>query len=94
MFKTHLVNDGTLDALDANWLLGNAQNACTFARRWADTASELGEVVREQQTVERVAPLALEDEIVPLGDDVADRAAGVALAERHTTVHTTRRLNR
>ncbi len=34
----------------------------------------------------------LEHEIVPLGDDVRDRATGVGLTERHTTVHAAREL--
>lgn len=49
--------------------------------RWSSSEKErtrrgsLGEVVREQKTVESVLPLSLEDEIVPLGDDVRDRAS-------------------
>lgn len=61
------------------------------AVRWGPT-SELWEIVRHEQSVQSVLPLALEDEIVPLGDNVSDRASRVRLTERNTTVHATGRL--
>src|SRR5262249_52108906 len=39
------------------------------------------------QAGERVAPPALIDQVVPLGNQVVDRAAVVRLAERHAAVH-------
>ncbi|KAI3478074.1 hypothetical protein L1887_60005 [Cichorium endivia] len=87
-----LVDDGALDRLDADGLLGDAEHTSTLARSRADTTSEFGEVVGHEETVERILPLALEDEVVPLGNDVGDRATSVTLAEGHTAVHASRRL--
>src|SRR5262249_6307927 len=53
---------------------------------------ELGEVVRRMKDVERRAPLMAVNEVVPVGDDVVDRAAG--LAERDAAVHAARALRR
>ena len=55
--------------------------------------SELGEVVGHEESVESVLPLTLEDEIVPFGNDVSDRATRVGLAEGNTTVHASSSLN-
>lgn len=43
--------------------------------------------------VQRLLPVALEDEIVPLGYDVAERTAVPALAEGHAALHAARRLH-
>ena len=67
--------------------LVDAEHAGPFARRGAGAAGELGEVVRLVQPIERVLPAALIDEVVPLGNQIVDRAAGRALAERHTAIH-------
>ena len=39
------------------------------------------------QPIERVAPAALVDQVVPLGNQIVDRAAAGRLAERHAAVH-------
>ena len=58
-----------------------------------------GKVVRLVQPVERLAPAAAIDEIVPLGDQVVDRAAGghvghqvARVAERNAAIHAARPL--
>jgi hypothetical protein len=83
------VNNGALDGLDANGVLVDTKNASTLARSRANTTSELGEVVGHEQSVQSVPPLVLEDQFVPFGDDVRDRAASIRLTERYTTVHAT-----
>lgn len=50
------------------------------------------EVIGLQQLAERLAPVAAEDEVVPLGDDVPERAAVLRLAEGHAALHAARRL--
>ena len=55
--------------------LGDAQHARPFARRRAGAAGELGKVVRLVQPVEGLAPAALVDQVVPLGNQIVDRAA-------------------
>jgi hypothetical protein len=41
------------------------------------------------ERLERVFPTATIDEVVPVRNQVHDRTAGVALAERHAAVHAT-----
>jgi hypothetical protein len=53
------VDDGALDRLDTNRVLVDAENTSTLARCRADTASELGEVVGHEETVEGILPLVL-----------------------------------
>lgn len=90
--RTHLVDDGAFNALDTHRLFVYSQHACTLAGRGAHTTRELGEIVRHEKTVKGVLPLVLEDEVIPLGDDIGNRAAGVGLAERNAAIHATRRL--
>ncbi|TFA98676.1 hypothetical protein CCMA1212_009587 [Trichoderma ghanense] len=92
---THLettVDDGALNRLDTDRVAVDAQDASSLAGGGADTASELGEVVGHEQTVERVLPLVLEHKLVPLGNDVGDGAAGIRLTEGDTAVHAAGRL--
>ncbi|GJD02058.1 hypothetical protein ColKHC_10883 [Colletotrichum higginsianum] len=86
------VDDGTLDGLDADGVLVDAENTGTLARGGTDAAGELGEVVGHEQTVESVAPLVLEHQLIPLRNDVGDGATRLGLAERNTAVHATGRL--
>ena len=51
---------------------------------------ELREVVRGVQPVDRLAPLVAVDQVVPVRDEVPERAALVA--ERDAAVHAARRL--
>src|SRR5690606_2762969 len=87
-----LVDDRALDVLDRHRRLDDAQHARAFARRGAYAARELGEVVRQVQTVQGFAPAAAVHQIVPLGNQVIDRAAGVTLAVGHAAIHATRAL--
>ena len=93
-FVPAAVDDLVLDVLDRDRRLVDAEHARAFARRRADAAGELREVVGHVQAVERFAPQPAIDEVVPLGDHVVDRAAcGHAadqlarVAERHAAVH-------
>ena len=63
----------------------DAEHARRLARRRAQPAGELREVVRRVQPVDRVPPVVAVDEVVPVGDQVAERAAVVA--ERDAAVH-------
>ena len=53
----------------------DAEHARAFARRRADAAGELREVVGLVQAIERFLPQAAINEIVPFRDEVVDRAA-------------------
>jgi len=83
-----MIDDGALDILDRDRRLRDAQDAGSLARSGTHATSELGEVVGLQQLTQCLLPLTVEDEVVPLGNDVAQRAAsGVGLTEGHTALH-------
>ena len=85
------VDDRDLDLLDRHRVaLADLEHARGLARRGAELAGELGEVVRRVQLVDRVAPAVAVDEVVPVRDQVAERAAVVA--ERHAALHAARAL--
>ena len=79
------VDDLDLDLLDRDRVLVDAEHARGLARRRAQPAGELGEVVGGVQPLDRVVPVVAVDEVVPVGDQVAERAAVVA--ERDAAVH-------
>ncbi len=70
----------------------DAEHARRLARRRAQAAGELGEVVGGVQALDGVAPVVAVDEVVPVGDEVAERAAVVA--ERDAAVHAATGLER
>jgi hypothetical protein len=85
------VDDRHLDLLDRDGVLVDAEHAGPFARRRAQPARELGEVVGGVEPVDRVAPAVAVDEVVPVRDQVPERAAVVA--EGDATVHAARGLH-
>src|SRR5690606_17160132 len=86
------IDDRLLDALDRDRIIDQAQNARPLARRRAEPAREVREVVRGVQRDERVLPPPPVNQVVPLRDQVLHRTPGVALAERHAAIHATRAL--
>src|SRR6185503_16488220 len=90
-FVPRAVDDRVLDLLDRDRVaLADLQDARRLARRGAKAPGELGEVVRGVQLADGVLPAPAIDEIVPVGDEVAQRAAVVA--ERHAAFHAARAL--
>jgi hypothetical protein len=85
------VDDLVLDRLDADRIVVDAQRAGGLARRRADAAGEFREVVGRMQVLERLAVVAVIDQVVPVRDDVVDRAAVVA--ERDAAIHAARALH-
>ena len=90
-FVPGAIDDRALDLLDRDRVaLLDLEHARRLARRRAEPAGELGEVVRAVQLVDRLAPAVAIDEVVPVGDQVPERAA--AVAERHAALHAAGRL--
>ena len=85
-----LLDDLQLDLLDRHRVVVEGQHAGLLARGGADGTGELGEVVRGVQAIDRVAEVVALDEVIPLGDQVAEWAARVA--ERHAAAHAATRL--
>ena len=63
------------------------QHARRLARRRAQPAGELRKVVGRMQAIDRVAPVFAVDQVVPVGNQVAERTTVVA--ERNAAVHAT-----
>ena len=89
-FVEAAIGDRHLDLLDRDGIFVDAQHAGRLARRGTDAAGELGKVVRRVQPVAGLAPLVAIDQVVPVGNDVSQRAAGVA--KRNAAVHAPRAL--
>ena len=88
------VNNRALDGLDRDRRLDDSERAGSLAWCRADATGELGEVVGFVEPVERLAPEAAIDEVIPLGDQVVDRAAAghpadelAGVAEWNAAVH-------
>ena len=84
------LDNAALNQLDGNRRLVDAQHAGGFAGRGTDASGELREVVGGVQAADCIFPAAVVDEIVPIGNEVVDRTAG--MAEGHAAIHAARAL--
>ena len=89
-FGERALDDRRFGRLDRDRRVVDPEHARRLARRRTQASGELGEVVRRVQPVDRRAPAIAVDEIVPVGNQVAERAA--LMAERNAAVHAARRL--
>ena len=89
-FVEGLLDDGDFDRLDRHRVVVDAEHARAFARRRTQPAGELGEVVRRVQPLDRRLPAIAVDQIVPVGNQIAQRAS--LMAERDAAVHAPRAL--
>src|SRR5262249_11094415 len=85
-----LVDDRALDRLDGDRVVLEVESARRLARRRADAAGEFREIIGRVQVARGLLPVAGVDEVVPVGDLVVDRAAGVTI--RDAALHAARRL--
>src|SRR6185437_4669993 len=72
------VDDRAFDSLDSDRVVVDVQRAGRLARRGTNAAGELREIVGRVQRARGLFPVAVIDEVVPVGDLVVDRAAGRA----------------
>ena len=79
------LDDAAFDELDGDGGLIDAQHASCFAGSGADAAGEFREVVGGVEAANGALPAAVIDQVVPVGDEVIDRAARVA--EGHAAIH-------
>ena len=79
------IDDRMLDRLDADRLGVDVERAGGFARRRTDPAGKIREIVGRVQNRQSLLPISPVDQVVPVGNDVVDRAARIT--ERDTTVH-------
>ena len=79
------IDDREFRLFDGYGRLVDAQHAGGFARRWAETSCELGEIVCCVKTFARSTPFVAVHQVVEFGDQITQWASLVA--ERDTTVH-------
>gem|GEM_PF-2470668 len=80
-------DNGQLNVFDCHGIVIDAEHAGSLAGGWAQAASELREVIGRVEPVVGLTPAVLTHEIVPLGNNVAQRTALVA--EGDAAVHAT-----
>src|SRR5574343_245285 len=85
-----LVDDEMLNRLDAHRRRVDAQRTGSLAGRRADATGEIREVVGGVQHFQGLLPVAAVNQIVPVRNDVVDRATVVA--ERNAAIHAARAL--
>ena len=93
------VNDGALDLLDGDRRIIDAEHARAFARRRTNAAGELGKIVGLVQPVQCLFPEAAVNKVIPLRDQIIDRAAAghaaderAGVAEGDAAIHAARAL--
>src|SRR5438309_659518 len=84
------IDNRAFDRLDRHRVVVDVQRAAGLARRRADAAGEFRKIVGRVQRDERLLPLLAIDQIVPVRDQIVDRAALVA--ERDAAIHAARGL--
>ena len=84
------LDDSVLDRLDRHRLLDEVERAGGLARRRADAAGDIGEIIGLMQHLQRALHVVAVNEIVPVGDDVVDRAGVVAIGR--AAIHAARAL--
>ncbi len=89
-FGERALDDRRLRRLDRHRRVVDPEHARSLARRGTQPSGELGKVVRRVQPIDGRAPPIAIDEIVPVGNQVAERAA--LMTERDAAVHAARRL--
>jgi hypothetical protein len=85
------IDDRMLDRLDPYRVGVDVERTSGFAGRRTDAPGKIREIVGRVQNRQRLLPVATVNQVVPVGDDVIDRAAGIA--ERDAAVHAARALH-
>src|ERR1019366_9602313 len=86
------LDDGGFRRLDRHRIVVDAEDARALARRRTQASGELRKIVGGVQPIERCVPAIAIDKIVPVRNQVAERAPLVA--ERNAAIHASRGLLR
>ena len=86
-----LIGNGMFNGFDPDGLIVDIQRTGFFARRRTDTPGELRKVVGRMQDFQCLLPISPVNQIVPVRNDVIDRATVVA--EGDSAIHATRPLH-
>src|SRR5690606_8046254 len=87
-----LVGQRLLDRLDGDRNILEIERAGFLAGSRTDPSCEFRKIIGRMQIADRVVPVALVDEVVPVGNLVVNRATSRAMAIGHAAIHAARRL--
>ena len=87
-----LVGNRLLDGLDGDRRILEVQRASLLTRRGTDAAGKFREVVGGVEVADRLFPIVVIDQIVPVGDLVMHWTAGRAVTIGNAAIHAARRL--
>ena len=90
-FSPCSVNNFNFNLFDRHCIRVNAEHACRFARRRAQSPREFRKIICRMQALDRVSPISAIHKIIPVRDQVSERAP--VIAERNSTVHAPPRLS-
>ena len=89
-FGPSFVNNCMLDGFDPNGIIIDVQCASRFARRGTNTPGKFWKIVSRVKHIQSTTPILAKYEVVPVGDDVVNRAA--VITKRYAAIHAARRL--
>src|SRR5262249_44286121 len=89
-FGERTLDDGEFHLFDGDRLIVNAEHAGGFAGGPTHASCEFGKTVGRVQPIDRGAPLAAIDEVVPVRNAIAQRTS--LMTERNAAVHAARGL--
>ena len=89
-FREASVGDGLLDLLDRHRVVIDPEHAGRFAGRRTDPSGKFRKIVGRVQNLQGFLPAVFIDQVVPVRNDVIERAAGVAKGD--AAVHAPRAL--
>src|SRR5215472_6973146 len=84
-FFPSTLHDAFLNLLDRDRRRVDAEYTSCFTWRGTDSAGEFGKVVRRVKLAQRLFPTAAINQVVPVGNEVVNRASGVT--EGHAAIH-------
>jgi len=79
------IDDLDLNLLDRHRVLINPEDASGFTRRRTESPGELGEIIGGVKPIDRVSPAIVEHEIIPIGNQIPQRAT--VIAEGDAAIH-------
>src|ERR1700683_740007 len=88
--RPRVIDNVFFDQLDGNGIVVDVEDASLFARRGTHAPGALGKIIGRVKAVDRFAPASAINQIVPIGNNVAERATLVA--EGDPAIHATRSL--
>src|SRR6476620_5108834 len=98
-FLEPTIDNGALNTLNRNRIVIDSEHTRSLARRWTHSAGKLRKVIGLVKQFQGTTPVASIDQVIPVRNQVVKRTTGrrtiqkcACVAERYSTIHTSRRL--